>query len=244
MFLTKIPKNLIIIAISLCFLFTFSFIAACRSAETAETAETTTEETTEEIVDTAEEEVDEPEQETEEIEEVAEEEVEEPEEETDEVEETTEEKEETGGIMIIESNSFKNNEMIPAKYTCDAENIIPPLTFSGVPEEAKSLVLIVDDPDAPGGTWVHWTVWNIDPETTEIPENSVPGGAVEGTNSWGVPEYGGPCPPSGTHRYFFKLYALDITLDLGTSSTAGDIMNAIEGHILANAELIGLYERS
>ncbi len=146
--------------------------------------------------------------------------------------------------MIIESTSFKNNEMIPAKYTCDAENIVPPLTFSGVSQEAKSLVLIVDDPDAPVGTWVHWTVWNIDPKTAEIPENSVPVGAVEGVTDFGVPGYGGPCPPSGIHRYFFKLYALDTTLDLDTSSTAGDIMDAMEGHILANAELIGLYKRS
>lgn len=202
-------------------------MAACRGTATVETAEMTTKETTKEIVDTVKEEVDEPEEETEEIEEI-----------------TEEKEEETGGIMIIESNSFKNNEMIPAKYTCDAENIVPPLTFSRIPQEAKSLVLIVDDPDAPGGTWVHWTVWNIDPKTIEISENSIPGGAVEGVTDFGVPGYGGPCPPSGTHHYFFKLYALDITLDLGTSSTAGDIMDALEGHILVNAELIGLYERS
>lgn len=146
--------------------------------------------------------------------------------------------------MIIGSNSFKDNEMIPTKYTCDAENIATPLTFSRVPEEASSLVLLVDDPDAAGETWVHWTVWNIDPKTTEILENSIPEGAVEGMTDFGVPGYGGPCPPSGIHRYFFKLYALDITLDLDTSSTSDDIMDAIKGHTLASAELIGLYERN
>jgi len=146
--------------------------------------------------------------------------------------------------MFIKSPSFKNNEMIPAKYTCDAENINPALVFSGIPSAAVSLVLIVDDPDAPGSTWVHWTVWNMSPETAEITEKSAPDGSVEGNTDFGTPGYGGPCPPSGTHRYFFKLYALDITLKLDASATAADIEDAMQGHILGSAELIGLYKRS
>jgi len=182
-------------------------------------------------------------------EEVAEEEAEEaPEEVIEEIPEETKEEEvveaeeELGGVMKIESPSFKNNEMIPSKYTCDAENINPPITISGISQDAKSLVLIVDDPDAPAKTWVHWTVWNIDPKTTEILENSVPQDAVEGVTDFGTPGYGGPCPPSGTHRYFFKLYALDTTLDLSSSATVEDIQEAMEGHILDSVELIGLYE--
>ncbi len=182
-------------------------------------------------------------------EEVAEEEAEEvPEEVIEEIpeeakeEEVVEAEEELGGVMKIESPSFKNNEMIPSKYTCDAENINPPITISGISQDAKSLVLIVDDPDAPAKTWVHWTVWNIDPKTTEILENSVPQDAVEGVTDFGTPGYGGPCPPSGTHRYFFKLYALDTTLDLSSSATVEDIQEAMEGHILDSVELIGLYE--
>lgn len=145
--------------------------------------------------------------------------------------------------MRIESMAFKNNEMIPRKYTCDGENINPPLLISDVPENTKSLVLIVDDPDAPSGTWIHWTVWNIGPEVTEIPENSIPEGAVEGMTDSGRPGYGGPCPPSGTHRYFFKLFALDINLDLSPSVRAEDIKKEMEASILAKAQLVGLYSR-
>jgi len=145
--------------------------------------------------------------------------------------------------MKIESPQFSQNGRIPSKYTCDGEDINPPLKISDVPKSAKSLVLIVDDPDAPMGTWVHWTVWNISPETREIQENSVPEGAVEGITSFGKKGYGGPCPPSGTHRYFFKLYALDTLLNLDSSAEVKDIEQAIEGHILEKAELIGLYQR-
>jgi len=145
--------------------------------------------------------------------------------------------------MKIESPVFSNNELIPKKYTCDGEDVNPPLKISEVPEEAKSLVLIVDDPDAPMGTWVHWTVWNIDPKTVEIPENSVPEGAVEGITDFGKPGYGGPCPPSGTHRYFFKLYALDTTLDLDSNAKKTDIEKAMKDHILEKAELVGVYSR-
>ena len=146
-------------------------------------------------------------------------------------------------IMRLESSAFENNSFIPSKYTCDGENVNPPLKISGVPQKAKSLVLIVDDPDAPRGTWVHWTVWNISSQTTEIAENSVPQGAVEGMTDFGKPGYGGPCPPSGTHRYFFKIYALDTNLNLGSSAQVRDLKKAIENHILDKAELIGLYSR-
>lgn len=150
--------------------------------------------------------------------------------------------------MKITSTAFQHNGNMPGKYTCDGENISPPLSINDIPAQAKSLALIVDDPDAPIGTWVHWTVWNIDPNTTEIAENSVPKGiagtsAVEGMTSFGTTGYGGPCPPSGTHRYFFKLYALDTLLDLPASAKAGDIEKATSGHILDKTALIGLYKR-
>lgn len=143
--------------------------------------------------------------------------------------------------MVISSPAFENNRDIPAKYTCDGDNVNPPLEISDVPEETKSLLLIVDDPDAPMGTWIHWTVWNINPQTKAIEENSVPQGATEGMTDFGQPGYGGPCPPSGTHRYFFKLYALDTALQLDSSAKVNDLETAMEGHILAQAELIGLY---
>lgn len=145
--------------------------------------------------------------------------------------------------MQIISPAFSDGQPIPSKYTCDGTNVSPPLKFSDMAEGARSLVLIVDDPDAPAGTWVHWTLWNISPQTTEIAENSVPDGAIEGITDFGRPGYGGPCPPSGTHRYFFKLYALDITLNLKLSVRAADIEKTMEGHILAKAELVGLYQR-
>lgn len=145
--------------------------------------------------------------------------------------------------MKIESTVFKNNELIPPKYTCDGENVNPPLVIDDVPENAKSLVLIVDDPDAPRGTWVHWTVWNINPYIKGIPENSCPQNAVEGMTDSGRPGYSGPCPPSGTHRYFFKLFALNMILDIDTSKGATDVEKEMEGSILAKAQLVGLYRR-
>ena len=145
--------------------------------------------------------------------------------------------------MEIESPVFKNNKLIPSKYTCDGENVNPPLLIGDVPENAKSLVLIVDDPDASRGTWVHWTVWNIGPHIKEIKENSCPQNAVEGITDFGRPGYGGPCPPSGTHRYFFKLFALNTTLDIDTSTEAADLEREIEDNILAKAQLVGLYRR-
>lgn len=143
--------------------------------------------------------------------------------------------------MTITGSVFLHTGLIPQKYTCDGVNVSPPLQISDVPEDAKSLVLIVDDPDAPGGMWVHWTVWNIVPATEEILEDSVPDGATEGITDFGEPGYGGPCPPSGTHRYFFKLYALDTMLRLPSSAKKSELEQAMVGRILAKAELIGLY---
>jgi Raf kinase inhibitor-like YbhB/YbcL family protein len=145
--------------------------------------------------------------------------------------------------MKITSAAFKHNQTIPFKYTCDGENISPPLAFADIPENTRSLVLIIDDPDASAGYWIHWLVWNIDPKITQIIENSVPQGAIEGITSFSKPGYGGPCPPSDTHRYFFKLYALDIKLELTSESKKEDIEQVIQGHILDSAELIGLYQR-
>lgn len=145
--------------------------------------------------------------------------------------------------MKIESSAFENNQPIPPTYTCDGENTSPPLMISGVPKEAKSLALVVDDPDAPRGLWVHWTTWNIAPDTKEIPENSVLRGAMEGMTDFGKPGYGGPCPPSGTHRYFFKLYALDTMLDVPMETDKIELEAAMIGHVVASSELIGLYSR-
>ena len=145
--------------------------------------------------------------------------------------------------MKITSSAFQNNSKIPIKYTCDGENINPPLSFSDVPGNAKSLVLIMDDPDAPSKTWTHWTVFNISSVSTEIKENSVPGGSIEGMTDFGKLGYGGPCPPSGTHRYFFKFYALDIMLDLKMGANKEQLESAMQGHTLAQSELIGLYSR-
>jgi Raf kinase inhibitor-like YbhB/YbcL family protein len=145
--------------------------------------------------------------------------------------------------LKISSSAFAHNGSIPSKYTCDGADVSPPLAIESVPPEVKSLVLIVDDPDAPVGTWVHWVVWNISPATKEIKENSVPPGASQGMTDFRKQKYGGPCPPSGTHRYFFKLYALDSLLTLSSNSTKATVEGAMKGHILAQTELIGLYSR-
>jgi len=146
-------------------------------------------------------------------------------------------------LLKITSPAFKHNEHVPAKYTCDGTDVNPALAIENVPAGAKSLALIVDDPDAPAGTWVHWVVWNISPDTREVKEHAVPAGASQGMNDFRKRNYGGPCPPSGTHRYFFKLYALDTVLNLGADSTKAALERAMQGHILAQAELIGLYKR-
>lgn len=146
-------------------------------------------------------------------------------------------------LMKITSIVFENNQPIPAKYTCQGENINPPLSFSEVPPATQSLTLIVDDPDAPGTTWVHWVLFNIPPNTQAISENSIPSAALQGLTDFGTSTYGGPCPPSGTHRYFFKLYALDISLNLTEKAKKEDIEKAMKDHILAKTELIGLYKK-
>ena len=143
--------------------------------------------------------------------------------------------------LSVTSPAFENNKPIPVKYTCDGANINPPLTIEDVPEETKALVLIVDDPDAPMGTFDHWVVWNIQPTTRRIEENTVPG--TEGISTSRKHAYGGPCPPYGTHRYFFKVYALDTQLDLKSNSSKRDVEKAMKGHILAEGELMGLYSR-
>jgi len=145
--------------------------------------------------------------------------------------------------MKIFSSAFQNNGNIPEKYTCDGENVNPPLSINDVPINTKSLVLIMDDPDAPRGTWLHWTLWNIDPGIKEISENSVPLGAIEGMTDSSRVGYSGPRPPSGTHRYFFKMYALDILLNLPKGSMLEELHKAMASHIVGTSELIGLYTR-
>jgi len=144
--------------------------------------------------------------------------------------------------MKITSPAFQHGEEIPSEYTCESSDVSPELNIEGVPENAKSLVLINDDPDAPGRTWDHWIVFNIPAHVTKIEKGKEPEG-VAGTNGWGRTGYGGPCPPSGTHRYFFKLYALDTYLDLEEGSTKEDIEAAMAGYIIDSAELMGTYER-
>jgi Raf kinase inhibitor-like YbhB/YbcL family protein len=147
--------------------------------------------------------------------------------------------------LDVSSSAFEDNATIPTVYTCDGDNTSPPLAFAGVPQDAQSLALIMDDPDAPGGTFVHWVVWNIDPATTDVAANTVPGSGTQGLNGVGQGTYIGPCPPDGEHHYYFKLYALDARLD-GLDPASADkaaLEQAIEGHIIAQAELIGLYQR-
>jgi Raf kinase inhibitor-like YbhB/YbcL family protein len=143
--------------------------------------------------------------------------------------------------MKITSSAFKQGERIPSRYTCDGENINPALGIEDVPKNAASLALIVDDPDAPAGTWVHWVVFGI-PVVSGIKERSVPG--KQGRNDFGKLNYGGPCPPGGTHRYFFKLYALDASPALAEGITKAALEQAMQGHILAKAELMGVYSRA
>ena len=145
-----------------------------------------------------------------------------------------------GGKMELTSPAFKHNDFIPSSYTCDGQDINPPLGVKGIPSGAKSLALIVDDPDAPAKTWVHWVVCDIS-VVTEIKENSIPG--TQGINDGQQIGYGGPCPPSGVHRYFIKIYALDTLLNLQAGVNKKTLEKAMQGHILDQAELIGLYKR-
>lgn len=143
----------------------------------------------------------------------------------------------------VRSSAFGNNQQIPKKYTCDGENISPPLSIESVPDEAVSLVLTVDDPDAPGGTWTHWMVWNIPAQTRVIEEGKLPTGAVEGKNSFGNIGYGGPCPPSETHRYVFKVYALDTKISPKNDISLRQLEDFIKGKTIAEGTLVGTYTR-
>ncbi len=150
--------------------------------------------------------------------------------------------------MRISSTVFEEGGMIPARYTCDGADISPPLSWSGIPEETRSLALISDDPDAPAGVWVHWVVYNIPSASTGLPERvpkekTLTDGSLQGSNDFRRIGYGGPCPPSGTHRYFFKLYALDQRLDLAPGASKAQLLTAMEGHILGEVQLMGKYQR-
>ena len=148
----------------------------------------------------------------------------------------------------VTSSAFAEGGLIPPKYTCDGSDISPPLQWDSVPEGTKSIALISDDPDAPMGTWVHWVLFGLPAETREheenIPPNKIlPNGAKQGTSDFVRIGYGGPCPPSGTHRYFFKIYALDTELSLEAGANKHQLLKAMQGHILARGELIGKYKR-
>jgi hypothetical protein len=149
--------------------------------------------------------------------------------------------------MKITSPAFGDHELIPDKHTCDGDDLIPPLSFEDVPAGAKTLALIMDDPDVPvqlreDRNWDHWIVWNIPPDTRAIAEGRPPEG-IEGMNSWGRNNWGGPCPPDRQHRYFFKLFALDTELDLPREAGKPALLRAMEGHVIAKAELVGVYDR-
>jgi len=149
--------------------------------------------------------------------------------------------------MKVTSKAFQDGGMIPPQYTCTGANISPPLAWNSVPEKTKSLALIADDPDAPGKTWVHWIAFNLPASARELPEN-VPAqeninGGKQGTNDFKKVGYGGPCPPSGTHRYYFKLYALDTDLTLDSSATKDQLLKAMEGHVLGEGQLMGKYQK-
>jgi Raf kinase inhibitor-like YbhB/YbcL family protein len=144
--------------------------------------------------------------------------------------------------MTITSPAFQQRESIPSKFACDGGNTSPPLQITGVPAEAKTLVLIADDPDAPGGLFTHWLVWNIPPQTNSIAEGTPPKG-VHGTNDFGKSGYGAPCPPSGVHRYYFRIFALDRELALPSGTKRSQLDAAMKGHVIAQGELIGRYAR-
>jgi Raf kinase inhibitor-like YbhB/YbcL family protein len=158
--------------------------------------------------------------------------------------------EEGGQAMAFEltSSVFAQGAAIPVKYTCDGDDISPPLAWGDPPEGTQSFALINDDPDAPVGTWDHWILYNLPGAARSLPEAvpsdaELPDGSRNGQNSWRRLGYGGPCPPSGTHRYFFKLYALDTTLDLAPGANKKQLLQAMQGHILGQAELMGVYGR-
>lgn len=150
--------------------------------------------------------------------------------------------------MELSSQAFKHEGMIPSRYTCDADDISPDLQWQAVPDGVQSFALICDDPDAPMGTWVHWVYFNIPSSTHSLPEEVTPAqqpdqGGRQGTNDFQRIGYGGPCPPGGSHRYYFKLYALDAMLDLDAGASKQQLLDAMEGRILAKAEMMGRYQR-
>ena len=152
--------------------------------------------------------------------------------------------------LELTSPAFENGGKIPAKYTCDGKDVSPPLKLGPAPAGTKSIALVMDDPDAPGRTWVHWVLLNLPPKTRELPEampkkKTLENGAAHGTSSWGSRKqgYGGPCPPSGTHRYFFKVYALDKVIERNVRTTKVQLLKAMKDHILAQGELMGTYRR-
>jgi len=150
--------------------------------------------------------------------------------------------------VTLRSPAFEEGGNIPSQFTCDGEDRSPELSWSGAPENTASYVLICDDPDAPGGDWVHWVIFDLPPQSSGLAEGvpsseRLDAGGTHGKNSWGRLGYGGPCPPSGTHRYFFKLYALDSPLDLEAGQGKEQLLQAIEGHVLAQGELMGTYGR-
>lgn len=151
--------------------------------------------------------------------------------------------------MELTSTAFMEGASIPKKYTCDGKNVSPPLLWRGAPDGTLSFALIADDPDAPAGTWVHWVIYQIPPEKNGLQEEisarrKLENGMIQGENDFGRVGYGGPCPPGGTHRYFFKLYALDTGLDLQPGATKQELLNAMEGHILEETKLVGRYSRA
>ena len=154
--------------------------------------------------------------------------------------------------LIIRSTAFDDGGVIPLKYTCEGDDIAPPLEWEGIPENTRSLVLIVDDPDAPDPAaprmiWVHWVVYNLPADVNGIPEGAtaemLPGGTQQGLNDWNKPAYGGPCPPIGRHRYFHKLYALDTMLEVMQSATKAEVEAAMQEHVIAEAVLVGTYKK-
>ena len=147
-----------------------------------------------------------------------------------------------GAKMKITSSAFQEGGNIPSKFTCDGVDSSPPLQIAEIPSSTKSLALIVDDPDAPSGLFTHWIVWNISPQTNEIVEGSAPKG-VQGTSDFGKSGYGGPCPPPGTRRYYFRIFALDRELNLPSGTKRNQLDAAIKGHVVAQAELMGRYSR-
>lgn len=145
--------------------------------------------------------------------------------------------------MKLTSSAFANEEKIPVEFTCDGTKVHPPLTIAGIPENTKSLAIIIDDPDAPLGTFTHWVIWNIDPATREIATGSVPQKSIEGTNSAGRTGFTPPCPPSGSHRYFFTLFAVDTTIGLDGKAKKAELEAAMKGHIIEQTNLIGMFGR-